>query len=336
MIEAIKNLDEFKGVIKWRVTHNCNFSCSYCIQKYCVDQPDVWGTLEEDEARSIAAAPDISRIMEEMSADKIKLDLVGGEVTLFDLETLLANVTSTKLAKVYIVTNFYRPKEYFESLATYLKTRDCELEVCASWHSETIDFDTYSAKILSLKDVENLTIKCEKVNTGDNTEEVEQIKEFCEENDINYLIDISTDFSATSINRRLRGELKTSFKKTHPRFMLYKDDDTQEECWSQNALITGQVEGTESQITKLKEGFKTKDWYCSRDIDYVYVMIDYHHGIVDGQCRQKEPLADFHIKSEPHQCEYPSCNFCGKMSVAKEKDKLLEFLETETTDETTD
>ena len=327
MIEAIENLDEFKGVIKWRVTHNCNFSCSYCIQRYCQDQPDIWGTLEEDEKRSIAAAPDISRIMDEMKADKIKLDLVGGEVTLFDLENLLSKIASQKLKKVYIVTNFHRPKEYFESLAEYLKTRSCALEVCASWHSECIDFETYSSKILSLKDTENLTIKCEKVNTGDNPDEIGKIKEFCEANNISYLIDIATDFSAKAVNRRIRGELKTNFKKPHPRFMLYKDDGTQEECWSQNALITGQVAGTESQITQLKEGFMTKGWYCSRDIDYVYVMIDYHHGIAGGKCRQKEPLADFHIQAEPHQCEFASCNFCGKMSVAKEKDRLMEFLE---------
>lgn len=327
MIEAVENLDEFKGVIKWRVTHNCNFSCSYCIQNHCADQPDIWGTLEEDQNRSIAAAPEISRIMEEMKAERVKLDIVGGEVTLFDLEKLLSFITSNKMKKVYIVTNFHRPKEYFISLAEYLKSRNCELEICASWHSEAISFEEYSGKILELKDVENLTIKCEKVNTGDNTEEVEKIKTFCEENGISYLIDADTSLTAKAVNRRIRGEIKTMFKKPHPRFMLHKDDGTKQECWSQNALITGQEPNTEEQITKLKEGFKTNGWYCSRDIDYVYVTIDFHHGIVNGQCKKKEPVTDFHIKEEPHQCEFPSCNFCGKMSVAKDKEKLLSFLE---------
>lgn len=329
MITAIKNLDDYNGVIKWRVTHNCNFSCSYCIQKYCVSQPEVWGTLEEDEARCLEASSDVSRIMDEMQATSIKLDIIGGEVTLFDLETLISKITSTKLKKVYIITNLHKSVEYFESLANALKARDCTLEICASWHAEYLTFDVYCEKLLALKEIDNIKIKCEKVNTGSNTEEIEKLKTFCEENEINYLIDVDTTFSRTAVNARRCGTLKSYSKKDHARFELYKDDGTTETVMSQNELITGQIESAVDQITYLREGFLTKDWYCTRDIDFVYIAIDYHMGIVDGACKGKELLSDFHIRTQPHKCDFTSCNFCGRMSVAKDKETLLNFLEEE-------
>ena len=122
MIPSIRSIIDLKGkcqsVIKWRLTDACNYKCSYCLRYSWSNKTQDTSLVQQDNELAIRLIPEIARIINEMPG-KVKLDLIGGEVSLLDLETILNGIfaiTSDKLFRLNITTNMFKPAEYYTNL----------------------------------------------------------------------------------------------------------------------------------------------------------------------------------------------------------------------------
>ena len=325
MITAIRRNNECDAIVKWRLTRNCNFKCSYCIQQECRKIQGFFGTLEEDIKKCMSAVKNVSRIIDEMPSDDVRLTLVGGECTLFDLEELLSKITSKKMKSVYIVTNFHKKTGYFKSLADMLSKRECKLSLCASWHAEFLSFEEYSSKMLELKKYPNISIKGEKGILKGDADNIEKFIQFCKDNDIPYLTDYDSRERLTDEDKEERKKFATIHKL--PSARIFTDNGTTEDILSLSELLTGDVDcESDCQKAKGQKGFRAKGWYCSRDMDNVYIMQNIHMGTSEGECRQFSNLSQFHPSKVPIKCPFSVCNLCGGMSIAQDRelfDKIM-------------
>lgn len=132
-ILEIKNLTDFIN-ITWYMTGWCNYSCPYCInsQMRC---PWI------DESIIINRAININKLLNNnFPNNKISLKLLGGEVTYYNLQSILDKIS--KLNKVSLITNLSQPIEYFIDLAKYLDKREIKFVLICSKHEQNKDFDT--------------------------------------------------------------------------------------------------------------------------------------------------------------------------------------------------
>ncbi|MBQ8014159.1 MAG: hypothetical protein IJ257_07185 [Treponema sp.] len=169
--------------IKWRLTRWCNYRCSYCIQS--------WANKEEktDFNHLLETAKDVNRLIESASRP-VKLYLLGGEVSWYDLEKLVSAIPSKNLAKIAITTNFSNSSEYYISLATSLRSRCVDLELCCSLHKEYVKPRDFVKKTAEVKEAAKLdTIKVEFVVSPQTEDCAAEIRNGCEEFGIDYRFD---------------------------------------------------------------------------------------------------------------------------------------------------
>ena len=147
MIPNIRSIVDLKGmchsVIKWRLTDACNYKCSYCLRYSWSNKTQDLKNIKADNELAIKLIPEIARIINEMPG-KVKLDLIGGEVSLLDLETILKGIfaiTNDKLFRLNITTNMFKPAEYYTNLCNLVYENGAELGITCSWHSERCTFE---------------------------------------------------------------------------------------------------------------------------------------------------------------------------------------------------
>lgn len=309
------------GTVKWRLTRDCNFKCSYCLQKNCVSNLQGYTNAQEDYEACLSIADEVNRCIEEMQSTKLRLFLIGGEITIYTVEqlkALLEKLSSKKIIQLYIVTNFFRDVNYFVELEEYLKSRGIVFYLCCSLHVAGISFEDFTKKILELKERTTIDFKVQKVLTTQNNENIEKLKAFCKENEIEYLID--GDLSYKSFN--FKGELKCeSFLRKNPRYKVILEDGSVDYIQTRNSLMLGQEKKFEYDTRH--NAFFTNGKYCTMGVDYLYIARTFISGATqDGKCRELTPIKDFHPLKEPHKCQFQYCNLCGRLSVSDNKDDL--------------
>ena len=170
--------------IKWRLTEWCNYRCSYCLRKFKGQNTKL------DELKILKTAPQVNRLIEE--ADKgVKLNLIGGEVTFLDLKKIISLVTSNNLKRIHITTNFSNKLEYYIDLANYLKSRNIQLSMNVSYHNEYSNLDGFVDKANKFKNsVDLYSFKIEFVVAPENENLLEDVKNKCSQNKLDFLIEI--------------------------------------------------------------------------------------------------------------------------------------------------
>lgn len=311
------------GSVKWRLTRDCNFKCSYCVQSDCNNQVGFTNAKEDYEA-CFSVADEVNRCIEEMQSTKIRLFFIGGEVTMYSVEqlkTLLEKLSSKKIVQFYITTNFFRDVNYFVELEEYLKSRGIVFYLCCSWHAECLSFEEYSRKLLELREKTTIDFRCEKVHTIKNKENVEKLKEFCHEHKIKYLI----DGDITRRNRNYYQYVKSEhYLREIPRYKAILEDGSVDYIQTRNSLMLGQIEKYKENVCEIG-AFCTNGKYCTRDYDFLYFSRNFHNGVPKQgeKCRQFTLLdKDFHPLTEPQICTFKYCNLCGRLSVSDNKDDL--------------
>lgn len=165
---SITDLDEFT-TIKWRMTEECNFNCPYCIRGD--------SGIKMDKERLLKEADFISGIETDRP---VKIDMIGGEVTIIPYLEEIYEHLKGKVARIQITTNTSKPASYFNHLNSIIET-----SLMCSWHPAGISLDKYMETVSHLK-VANLTL--EMVSTRDNQDEV---REFIgRTKDYNVMVDI--------------------------------------------------------------------------------------------------------------------------------------------------
>lgn len=304
-IVSIRN-NERLLTIKWRLTTWCNFRCSYCIQW--------WGKKDEktDFDHLLATAKEVNRLIES-SPRPVKLYLLGGEVTWYDLEKLVAAIPSKKLAKIAITTNFSNSTDYYVSLANYLHGRDVKLGLCCSLHKEFVKPTSFIQKAAEVKRRTNLdAIKVEFVINPQTEELANEIKTLCEQHGVDYRF----DYDKTMDDEYRRGHKNVS-KDSHPRYTITFDDGSTDTTLSQNQLLNY----PNSQTKDAK--FCTGGFYCTRGMSYCYIDVDKasDHNI----CMSPDsyvPVKDYQLKTESQLCHKQFCSLSGDISLALRKEDI--------------
>lgn len=326
-IKSIIDIDDCNSAIKWRLTDACNYRCSYCIRKVYgrLESQDV-EMLKEDLKIIFDVAPEINRIIEELPGT-VKLDLIGGEVSLIDLKELLKKLTSPKLKRVNITTNLSMNESYYLDLIEYLYQRGIILGLTASCHLEYTTVEKFINKIhsIKIKSKDRCYIKTEFVSMETNQEECKKFMEECELKQITYLIDRDMRCD-DSIRSNL---ISATSAKKNIRYKILFEDGTEKTYQSRNAFITGNLN------TIHNRAFNSSGYYCTRDVNYVYIEKDKHRGkgpdtidtwqrpvYDENNCRNFCYVSEFHVLQKPSKCSKKGCTLCGHFSLALEKKDL--------------
>lgn len=151
-MKQIKSLKFEKriGSIKWTMSRWCNYHCDYCI----IPQDAKNETFPQLETL-IEQGKELNNYIEKMEYENIRLNLIGGEVTFFDLETIFEkSLTSKKIKEVFIVTNLSNKLEYYTSLKHFLEQRNIRLHYSVSFHvAEVNNYQEFIKKVNTLEDV---------------------------------------------------------------------------------------------------------------------------------------------------------------------------------------
>ena len=315
----IKSIIDIKGkcqsVVKWRLTDCCNYRCSYCIRYAWSRKPQDLDMLEEDNRLAMKLIPEIARIIKDMPG-KVKLDLIGGEVSLLSLENILEGIfkiTGDKLYRVNLTTNMCKSAEYYTNLCDLVHSFGAELGITCSWHPEFCSFENFFEKFSQIKSPTNQKgIRAECVSRLDNQEDIKKFIDFCESKGFSYFVERDLN-----VPEGLKKELLIgSSKKKSDRYKIVTEDGQELFFKTRNEVIAGETLGYRNFAL-------CNDYYCTRDYDYVYIEKDIHMGrIGDSNCKQKESIYDFKPLEEPKICIKPCCTLCGHMSLSKDLDDI--------------
>lgn len=314
MIKSIISLNGMcESTVKWRITDLCNYNCSYCIRKRLTSINLI--NFEENEERILKAAKEVARIIKELPGN-VKLDLIGGEVSLFDLHSLLEILykeCGSKLKRVNITTNMSAKVDYYNDLIKLCDDYGSEIGITCSWHNEFISMEDFLNKFKLIKSPNQKGIRIECVSRTNNKEDIRKLISICEENNYSYFIE--KDLSATKEDKESLIAKSSSNKKD--RYKVEYDDNKKIELYKTR----------NSFLTKSESGYtcKTEGYYCSRDYDYVYIEIDEHIGRphLSCDCRNRNCLSNFHPIKEPMKCIHKECTLCGQISISQNKIDLL-------------
>lgn len=315
MIDSVIDLNSSDSTIKWRMTQVCNYKCSYCVH---------WGkavkdNIKEDERFCNIAIEGINKLCNQLPGT-VKIDMLGGEVTLMDLPSIISQLTSPKLKYVNITTNFSRSLSYFTQLIDVCRDHNIELSLTASYHEEYADLDTFMQKARELSDM-GIMFKVEMVSTLQNQNLVKQFKQLCELYNIAYLIDRDVRYRECNT--------MVGCSETRPvRYVVTRDDGTIEQYKARSEFVSGK----DNTSDEWGACIPTIGMYCTRDCDYVYIERHVVHGrserAPEAGCRSRMSLAAYKLRKEPQVCNNPKgCSLCGHTSIARDKQVLIDLLE---------
>ena len=303
-IKSIIN-NERMFTIKWRLTEWCNYRCSYCLRKFKGQDTKL------NELKILSTAPQVNRLIDEAGKD-VKLNLIGGEVTYLNLIRIVSLLKSPNLKKIHITTNFSNKLSYYVELANYLLSRNIMLSMNISYHNEYVDLDEFIKKAVAFRTIAlNLySFKLEFVVAPENEKMLQEVKEKCKENNLDYLIELDKSQSEEYFKTL---NIKSSVQK--PRWVINYTDGTSDKNITRSQLIN-QFED------KL---FPTKDYYCTSGMTYIYIRenkVAKNSTCIHGE--QYTPIEQYHINKEICKCDNPigKCSLCGDFSISLDKEEL--------------
>lgn len=144
IVRVEKTNDNFK--ISWKMTDACNYRCPYCYMKEAVAKQK--HTPQEDVER---IASRIDKLIEVQANGKdVMLHLIGGEICLYDLISVLDKIKSKQLKSVIFATNFSKDLGYWNKLSDYCRKRDINPIIIASFHLTECNHEEFVDKAMKL------------------------------------------------------------------------------------------------------------------------------------------------------------------------------------------
>lgn len=314
LINLISNNEPNDCVIKWRLTRLCNLSCPYCVQ----GQKEVATKeqIEEEQKILIKAAEDINDLIERSKFNKVKLEFVGGEVSIFELEKILSSLTSGKLARIQLTSNFYKDADYYVNFAKAAQKKGLEFTLTASWHQYSQTLETYISKAEKVAPLCTIFC-CESVSTVGNQEGIKKFIASCEGHNFDYMIDADNNRKLANIRANHELIIKSKKRQKNPRYTaLFEDIDTKElftQNYTSRSELINDNEIVELYINKF---LKTIGFYCTVDTNYVYIEKGMAAGrtLDNDSCTGRMPIKDFNFLP-PKKCIHTYCSMCGNMNL---------------------
>ena len=124
----------------------CNFNCSYCFQrKHYLPTETQKKTVEKKYKLYLTY---LNNLYNKSSYNSCVLTLLGGEITLYDLNYIFSALKSEKKIILKIMTNLAKDISYYKNLFENNKNLDFLFNV--SYHKEFLNFDVYKKKMLEI------------------------------------------------------------------------------------------------------------------------------------------------------------------------------------------
>lgn len=132
----------------WQVFFDCNYNCSYCIQKRGKNS---YETKEARYKRLLTQASQIKTLIENLEPeyDQITVTFLGGEISLLSLEevkNIFDNLFTDRLSGVLLITNLSASVSWYTGIFEYLLERSISCYLIASFHEEYTSIDTFFNK----------------------------------------------------------------------------------------------------------------------------------------------------------------------------------------------
>lgn len=308
-IISITDLDNSDFIIKWRMTEMCNADCSYCIRKnrHVGIIPE---RLEEQNKRLCEVAKEISRMINSTDFHNVKINLIGGEVSILDLEKICGNFTAGKIKRINLTTNLLKPVEYYKNLCDLLHSKGIKSTVVASFHYEFQSFEKYFEKVEVLRSCFDI-FGCEMVSNVENQNLCRAFIEKCRELSLDYMVE--GDLRSSQEQARKDGLIVESSKKVkHDRYKVCFADGTEKNYTSRNQLLMD----NNNKQNRWQKAIHTNGYYCSNSHDYIYIDFDTVVGRTktSNTCTNRMKIEDFEVV-EPRICEAINCTLCGHQSI---------------------
>lgn len=191
--EAVISIDDIDKKVKcqWRLSLACNFRCPYCIQGLNKGENNI--SLEEAGKVAVEWGRLISNFMHNHPDQRLNLNLIGGEPSLYPLDKYITywNSVATREMDVIIITNLsLHDAEWWNSLAK----PNIKIGVIATLHhSQVSNIDEWLQKVYSIKDANKIKLVVKQVATNENIDEVKKYYKILSSHGVNTNIDIERD-----------------------------------------------------------------------------------------------------------------------------------------------
>lgn len=140
----------------------CNYNCSYCFQGTHTAPNSVEQKTTVERFKIVFKY--LNKLIEKSSYKQVTLTLLGGEITLFDLNEILSQLTTNKKIIIKIMTNFSQSIDYYEKLLDNNKNLTFLFNI--SLHKEYLLYKKYKNKILKLKRIKKKFLNLKRIKTN--------------------------------------------------------------------------------------------------------------------------------------------------------------------------
>lgn len=283
----IENLDTH-CVIKWRLTDICNYHCPYCIRKPLVVKDYDVKKCEKKCLETLTYILQAGECLKKNTGKPLKVDLIGGEITVLPNLDKIVNGLLKGADKVNITTNFWKSLDYIANPKVSVtvsyhpsqtkETLDAFLDRCAK---EAPNFGNWNCETVALA----------------NSTHIEAFIKGCESRGLKYKVEEDL------FDPNCKGKACSSTKPTM-RYRVTDDKGITKEFPTRNMFLKQYgINGTV---------IDTLGHLCSRDFDYLYFEQD-----EAWYCFGKKPAKKFVVAEEPHPCHKRAhmCTLCGNISI---------------------
>jgi len=284
--KGASNPEEF--IVSWNLGNTCNWSCSYC-PSYLHDGTVDWANIER-------IKPILLQIKNRLPNKKIRVEFVGGEVTLKNDFIDLMKFCREQDFNNCIISNASRTVRYWEELAPYLDV------VILSFHPEFASREHYENVIKTCVD-NNITVNCQIAMMKDSFWDLAEYRDHLRET----FPTVCTDF-AVLYDKENRFNHKNGYfydyDETH---VQYLNDEGQKEF----VIEYDNGEEHEYSINEVRSMNLNdfRGFICGSEL--TSIAVDYRGGTSISVCAQRGPVNVYKhgIDSilEPRFCEQPEC-----------------------------
>lgn len=302
--------------IKWRMTNLCNYRCSYCIQHADGVLSDVREAgkslpgLAETNAKLLDTAGTLNRLMEQAPHKSFSLLLVGGEVSVLDIPSILGQLKSKKLKKLHITTNLSASVAYYRAVREALP-EDCVFRLECSWHEEYSSAKAFLEKVKAVSAFADVSV--EAVSTATNGDRIDELTGLLQ--GYSFPWKIETDKRSVTSMEEKREKCRSGWGSAPVggpvRYTVTLEDGSVRTYASANRMVMDL--SPNGRFLEVEGHICTEGWdNLDLDGDMIFQRGE------TGECsRKRVPVSEF-IWRKPLPCsgeQAKHCSLCGNMSL---------------------
>jgi len=294
--KGASNPEEF--IISWNLGNTCNWSCSYC-PSYLNDGSVDWANIER-------IKPILLQIKNKLPNKKIRVEFVGGEVTLKSDFIDLMKFCREQGFNNCIITNASRTVRYWEELAPYIDV------AVLSFHPEFASREHYENIIRTCVD-NNIHVNCQIAMMKDSFWDLAEYRDYLRET----FPTVYTDFAVLYDKENKFNHKNGYFYDYDETHVKYLNDEGQKEF----VIEYDNGEEHEYSINEVRS-LNLNDFrgfICGSEL--TSIAVDYRGGTSISVCAQRGPVNVYKhgIDSilEPRLCEQPECRNPADIRILK-------------------